>query len=283
MPFKIEMFVNELSLATGTAFVYRVEKKNYLITNWHNVAGRRPHDFQPISRTGGIPTKLSMYVPTEPNPSEPGKAIAWRWTSIDLYKDTKNYAQPEWWEHPEHGPSVDLVAIEIDDIEITKIVAANDESLRLERFHIWSGMDVFILGYPQGISGGGGLPIWKRGSIASEPDVDMEKLPMFYIDTATRPGTSGSPVYAQASGFSPVEGKRFPDDAFFGTGYRFLGIYSGRIAVDCGNATATAPEKVEQLIYQAQLGKVWKEQAIIETICARKPGVSSWGLGPKKA
>ena len=49
--------------------------------------------------------------------------------------------------------------------------------------------------------GGAMFPIWKRGSIASEPEIPIDGKPMFYIDTATRQGMSGAPVFAQTSGF----------------------------------------------------------------------------------
>jgi hypothetical protein len=41
--------------------------------------------------------------------------------------------------------------------------------------------NVFVLGYPEGISGGRALPIWKRASIASEPGRDLSGLPMMFV------------------------------------------------------------------------------------------------------
>ena len=37
-------------------------------------------------------------------------------------------------------------------------------------------------------------PIWKKSTIASEPDIDINNLPCFYIDSTTREGMSGAPV-----------------------------------------------------------------------------------------
>ena len=54
--------------------------------------------------------------------------------------------------------------------------------------------DVFVLGYPRGISGGRGFPI----SIATEPKIDLDGVPKLLIDTATREGMSGGPVIAVA-------------------------------------------------------------------------------------
>lgn len=58
--------------------------------------------------------------------------------------------------------------------------------------------DVFVLGYPKGISGGGEFPIWKRASIATEPDIQLGTLPKMLVDTATREGMLGAPVIAVA-------------------------------------------------------------------------------------
>ena len=60
------------------------------------------------------------------------------------------------------------------------------------RIAIMIGMDVFILGYPFG-SGPPAFPVWKRGSIASEPDLVKTTNGYYLIDTASRPGMSGSP------------------------------------------------------------------------------------------
>jgi hypothetical protein len=61
------------------------------------------------------------------------------------------------------------------------------------------GMDVFVLGYPFG-PGKTGLPVWKRGSIASEPDLVPQVENYLLVDTASRPGMSGSPVILRTYG-----------------------------------------------------------------------------------
>ena len=82
-----------------------------------------------------------------------------------------------------------------------------------------------------------------------------------YIDTATREGMSGAPIYAQESGFWAPEGKKLPEDGVFGKGHRFIGIYSGRVGNDP---------------FFAELGIVWKEEAIQEIIAAARAGTSSF-------
>jgi hypothetical protein len=186
--------------------------------------------------------------------------VQWRPAILELYKGEI----PIWYEHPEHGYKVDVVAIPLDGLEETKIIAANNkEKLDLENFTLRPSLDAFVLGYPLGITGGGKLPIWKRASIATEPDIDLENLPKFLIDTATREGMSGSPVYAQENGFFIPEDKPGMDNAIIGEGRRFVGIYSGRLGSDT---------------FQAQLGIVWKEMAIVEIITGKMHGKSSFEI-----
>jgi len=64
-----------------------------------------------------------------------------------------------------------------------------------------------IVGFPFGITGGGGLGVWVQGTIATEPSLDFDGMPRFLIDSRTRPGQSGSPVLAyHAGGALPMQG-----------------------------------------------------------------------------
>ena len=112
-------------------------------------------------------------------------------------------------------------------------------------------MDMFVIGYPFGKSGGGYLPIWKHATIASEPNVAIDDLPKMYADTASRPGMSGSPVlvvtrapYASSDGkFTTLDFGKKPT-------VRFVGVYSGRVGI------------ADDL--DTQLGVVWQLQALEE-------------------
>jgi hypothetical protein len=46
-----------------TAFFYTLDDRNYFITNWHKVSGRRPWDSSVISTDGGIPDNLVVRFP----------------------------------------------------------------------------------------------------------------------------------------------------------------------------------------------------------------------------
>ncbi len=246
VPIHITPMYEDTDLAIGTAFFYIYEGQEYFITNWHNVTGRHPWDNSCISKYAAIPDNLVIRLPYLETSESGVTGLKWIPKVLNLYED-EDRIKPIWWEHPEHGSNVDAVAIELEGLSDTKAIAANAEVLNLDLLQLVPGMDVFVLGFPRGISGGGRFPIWKRGSIASEPDINIDDLPKIYIDTATREGMSGAPVYAQESGFWTSEGKTLIEDGVFGKGHRFLGIYSGRVGNDP---------------FYAQLGVIWKEEAI---------------------
>lgn len=264
VPLRIQMKFNETKLGVGTAFFYLYENKTYLITNWHNATGRSPNDLKPLSQESAIPNLIELPIAysakrENPDPSG-GENIFWKTYNFSLYEE----GIPTWYEHPVHGHKVDAVAFPLEGLNETRLFAANDmNNLNLDKIVLRPSLDAFVLGYPLGITGGANFPIWKRASIATEPDIDIESLPKFLIDTATREGMSGSPVYAQINGHYIPEGKEGLENAIFGEGRRFVGIYSGRLGSDA---------------FQAQLGIVWKEKALIEIIEGKKIGISSYEI-----
>lgn len=257
VPIKLESFFNDTPLANGTGFFYEYKKTTFLLTNWHIVSGRNPHDGQSLSEKGGIPNKIHIKVPYHKKVEENISALQWKQCIIDLYKN----GLPIWYVHPTLNEKVDVVGIELTGLEEAAIVTANNAQLDLEKISIYPSMEVFILGYPLGMSGGGNFPIWKRGTIATEPEFDIDNLPKLFVDTATREGMSGSPIYAQEVGYWIPEDLKEGKDFRIGKGRRFIGIYSGRIGADDE--------------FKAQLGIVWKESAIEEILDSKIKGKSS--------
>lgn len=262
VPLKFSAYFEQEELATGTAFNYRHKDKCFLVTNWHNITGREPVSHKAKSKTLALPDRIKLSLPLRQSDDGHQVAMAWGNFDVNLYEDA-DHQKPKWLEHPVHRDKVDVVAFEMNGLEKTALRCANEVCDAALPPRLRTGMDVFVLGYPRGLSGGGKFPIWKRGSLATEPDIDVDGLPLRYIDTATREGMSGAPVFASESGTWWPEGKTSPDDMVFGIGRRFLGIYSGRVGDD---------------LFLAQLGLVWKEQAIIEIIEGDKVGLSSFVL-----
>jgi hypothetical protein len=264
---RISAYFKDVELALGTAFIYVHEGQPYFITNWHNVTGRDPTTLKCLHKDVALPDRLQIKIPYQGQDDSGARWVQWHLHMMPLYEDEgESPMKSIWYEHPEHRHNVDVVAIPFDGEE-SGIQPANDPILNLAKIRLRPSLDVFVLGFPRGMSGGANFPVWKRGSIASEPDIDIDGLPKIFIDTATREGMSGSPVYAEDVGFVMPEGVTEVGDALIGRAKRFLGIYSGRIGADDD--------------FKTQLGIVWKPAAIEEIIQGAMYGTSSFEICPK--
>jgi hypothetical protein len=114
-------------------------------------------------------------------------------------------------------------------------------------------MDVFVLGYPFGAEPPG-FPVWKRGSIASEPDLVRLSSDYLLVDSASRPGMSGAPVIRRSWGTHLLNGDITFTDGRAAT--KLVGIYSGRLHT--------------KAFEDAQIAMVWHPSFIDEIIVAGK-------------
>jgi hypothetical protein len=236
-------------LSNATGFLFSLEDRIFLITNWHNVSGYDPNTMKTLSEYGGIPDMISIFFRLK---KEKGKL---KMEKILLYDDV-DLTKPNWLVHPVEKEKVDVVAIEIsksDEFVYSAINKADFENdIKLE-----IGDDCFVIGYPFNEFRYLGLPVWKKASVATEPSVNEDQLPKLLIDSATRPGLSGSPVIFQRSGIHNLVDGIIKDDSIIGTIRGFVGIYSGRIG---------------QGEINAQLGIVWKKHVIEEIITGNQKG-----------
>lgn len=259
-------------LAIGTGFVYEYEDHYYLITNGHCITGVNPETNKRISQHAGYPTSINLrlrYLIENSKLSEAEREAATKrgtlvaamhpnTARVKLYQDD-DCREPLWYIHPEHGYQVDVVAIPL--LEKQKKPA----HIIMLPLNLWAfeaepevADDVYILGYPFGITDALELPIWKRGSIATEPLISYNGLPKLLVDTATRPGMSGSPVILVRSGVHHLVDGEITPETMWGTIYGFVGVYSGRIG---------AQNEID-----AQLGIVWRKEVIEEIIQAKVNG-----------
>jgi hypothetical protein len=230
-------------LAICTSFFYEVNEQLFLISNWHTFSGRDIESGKPLANHAGIPDRVGLYLTLE------GKYIKRGWYDVFL---SDNYG-PLWYEHPELGRKIDVAALPVSIPEKYNPISINkmpQMQMKLEVSH-----DVFVLGYPKGLIDVLGLPIWKRATVATEPGTSS---PLFFVDTATRQGMSGSPVVHRYRGFYKSSNfKGIGKGDWLGEGSQFIGVYSGRIG---------------ESEFEAQLGKVWKVTTINEIIEGRTRG-----------
>jgi len=234
--------VNRKELSTATAFVVVHGGDNYLVTNWHVVAGRHPHDGRALHSSGAVPDELSVLH------NVAGKLGEWRASIEPLYDEDDD---PLWFEHPTHGRAVDVVALPLTKTRGVQLYPY-DPSNPGPSIVYGPSEALSIIGFPFGMTGGGALGIWVQGFVATEPAVDFADLPCLLVDGRTRPGQSGSPVIAyRPSGYQTEEAN------IVVTGQpaeRFIGVYSGRISEE------------------SDLGFVWKASALLDILNGQQRG-----------
>jgi S1-C subfamily serine protease len=238
----LELFFDKTPLGHATGFLWRsaATRQLYIVTSWHVVSAKDFFTRKNIHKSGGRPNRLLTRLQI------PGRFEKQPW-DIQL-RDSQDNAL--WLVHP--GSRYDIALIPFSPPQAEQLVVglyplneyANDELLTE------IGMDVFVLGYPFGVSPPA-LPVWKRGSIASEPEiVRLTNQGYMLVDTASRSGMSGGPVIQRSWGHHLVAVGRTSMDGRNRS--KFLGVYSGRLPTDHP--------------HEAQIGLVWDKSYIEEII-----------------
>lgn len=245
----ITPFFNDLKLPEATGFVWKRRDSFYLITNWHVVTATNIFTRRLLLCGGSRPNRIQCPFVIRMGEFE-------RETINIPIRDEND--EPLWLVHAAQKiRPVDIVAIPLNaDALKGKVTLFPVNELAPGRIAIMIGMDVFILGYPFG-SGPPSFPVWKRGSIASEPDLVRMTTGYYLIDTASRPGMSGSPVILRSWKAHVMESSNFTAMTD-GTIDRVIGIYSGR--------KDDAPG-------EAQIGMVWHADYIDDIIDGNKRDV----------
>ena len=243
----VEIYFNELKLSNATCFFSMIKDKVYMVTNWHVVSGRNADTRECLDKGASIPNKLRVYMPQE----DDNDTVSF---SDEFYMDIELYDQEGnklWYEMEKNGRMIDVVAIPLDDIKGEYVTIEEAEEPFNEQFHFEITSEMYIIGFPFGKQTGY-IPIWKKASVASEPELDIEDLPYFFADTATRSGMSGSPVILYKERPSAIFSEEEQKISRHYT--KFVGIYSGRIGANSESSG------------DAQLGRVWKRHIIQEMI-----------------
>lgn len=275
----IELFFKNRSLAHGTGFFYLRHQRLFFVTALHNVTGINWETGQNISSNGGRPDsiKITMWFH---NKVRSDLFIGSGSYQFDIYDEEK----PIWIEHRDFGSKVDIAIFDCARIakspklfsdmnDFTQFeevfsngrdfadftpVSFTDHPVKIPYVNEASGpywpvvgQDVFVIGYPLRFASAGQFPIWKRGSVATEPQMDHLERPTFLIDSVTREGLSGSPVvgdYVKSAFEMPGKGVL----TRIGTVRAFAGVYTARIGAKDD--------------FSAQMGLVWKQGAMDQII-----------------
>lgn len=234
----LECLSKGVPIGAGTGFVVVYEGTNYLITNWHVVTGRDPKTGKPMSTTGvADPDAVGIWF------HDAKRLGSWH-RMIEPLVDSTN-GNKLWKEHS-LGRQIDVVALALNPSNDVKIYDL-DTSLANTDMVLLPSEPVSIVGFPFGIAAAGKFPIWKTGHIASDIDLDYDNKPVFLVDATTRPGMSGSVVFARRlGGFRSSKAQWH----LGGSALRFLGVYSGRIREQSDIGMVWKPKVVDDILGQ---------------------------------
>jgi len=237
----LKQYFNETYLGQATGFIWKANSTHYLVTNWHVLSGKDFFTLENLRADAGRPNILRalFQMPGQFHKQE-GR--------IRVRGDDD---APLWMVHPNTRVDIAVVPIFVAPENVASLSPLN--ILANDPLAIAIGMEVFVLGFPFKIEMPA-LPIWKRGSIASEPQLARMSGGYMHVDTASRPGMSGAPVIRRSVGNHHFDNGSRIDDLLYRT--RFLGVYSGRIPADHP--------------YEAQIGLVWDGSYINEIIAGNR-------------
>jgi hypothetical protein len=272
---------DKINLAVGTGVLYLRDNQTYIVTAWHNISGRHTETLELLSKKAAIPNNIVVSLDLEMKQEN----ISFGYSKMSITVPLIENEQTTYYIHKQGYPKVDVVAIPIDlnkpyQMEVreisgeekvgsmvlkqkavlnhsleTNIVHIQDCELKIKDIDNYSNSlyvsdDIFIIGYPKGITDYTMQPIWKRATISTAPHMGWEQQEQFLVDCASKEGMSGAPAI-----YYNRDGKINTGNIYY-KGFNTIsilhGIYVGRIG------------STSEL--EAQIGKVWKRKVIDEII-----------------
>lgn len=271
----------ELRLAVGSGVLYRRNEQHYIVTAWHNVTGRHSETLHALHSQGALPDNAIVHICCWMYSDQYAG-----YTRRPFVIPLEDSEQAFYLVHRQGWPRVDVVAIPIDPrraydaegrtLDGTKIplpgrmeeepTTAGTVGSAIECIQdfensgakyspqvvadLGASDDIFIVGYPHGITDISGQPVWKRATVASNPRLGWNNQPKFLIDCASRKGMSGAPAIT----YSKRGEIRFKNVSYLGGQpiAIFHGIYVGR-------ADSSSD-------FEAQIGTVWQKAIVDEII-----------------
>jgi len=272
---------DKIKLAVGTGVLYLKDNQSYIVTAWHNISGRHTETLELLSKKAAIPNNIIVSLDLSMRQGNISVGFSRMSITVPLIENE----QTTYYIHKQGYPKVDVVAIPIDlnkaymmefkDVSgeekegsiVLKQKAELNNSLELDIIHtqdcefkikeidnysdsLYVSDDIFIIGYPKGITDYTMQPIWKKATIATSPHLGWEQQEQFLVDCASKAGMSGAPAI-----YYNRDGKINTGNIYYQGSEPISilhGIYVGRIG------------STSEL--EAQIGKVWKRKIIDEII-----------------
>jgi hypothetical protein len=171
-----------LGFATGFLCIYK--KQLFLVTNWHVATGRNFQTKKIMHNSGAVPGYFNLTYAYSYSSNKNDTLRMPHFDTIEdfpLYKD-EDYIDSWYLVHPIYDSQIDVIAIpiriEIEGTENYEILCIDIEEELKKNTKIGIMDTVFIVGYPlETALTPNKFPIYKYGTVASEPDFYRENLP----------------------------------------------------------------------------------------------------------
>jgi hypothetical protein len=157
---KLELLARDQIIGNATGFFLKGETGWTIITNWHVLAGRDVANGQPRHQSGAVPDQCRFHTCTIP-----GEQLVWVAHSVNLGDPLAGTAS--WFEHPTEGQAIDVGILPINATSVGHAKNLLDPSGHDSNMFIDLGAELFLPGYPLGLTAAGKMAIWKRASLAS--------------------------------------------------------------------------------------------------------------------
>lgn len=248
---------NVVSQGTGFYFIKQDTTKNLsfisLVTNYHVITGSAP-----VEHKEPIGDNIIFYF--HKNENDPSELKQVRFPLF-----TKE-GKPIWISSLKF-PSADIAIIPlISTLYSDCKVFGISEDWTKSKIVLHPTSTITIVGYPYGFSDTtNNIPIWKTGTLASEPLFDFNGKPLLLVDISAFSGMSGSPTFAVANGIYEVE----PGTMTPGNVRKFLGIYASmQMLEEKKYLEQLDTDKKEgiKISESLELGHIWRADLIIEII-----------------
>lgn len=246
----IHLKSNGQPVSSGTGFFYADKRQRlFIATNYHVVTGNAPG-------SGKAPQGDEIEFVVK---MKKGNPLTFR---IALFEGN----EPVWHQHPtDRDADVVLIKLPGADYSGHDFVTISQQA-KIPNVQIHPSSTVVLIGYPYGLHDlTNMLPIWKTGSIASEPDYDFNGNKLFVVDVSAYRGMSGSPVFYVSHGGFVTKGGGYAIAA--GMQAHFMGIFASmhnfirELEVNDPSGVNGIKVRHEESL---ELGNVWKSSIIEE-------------------
>lgn len=226
----------------------------YLATNYHVLTGSAPNEKKP-------PIGDNIIFLLHKDPSNPKIVKEIRYP---LFTKTK---QPVWKTSDEyHEADIGIILLPTAVYNDCSVFAITEDWSK-PVVKVRPSSTLTLVGYPYGYyDTTNSLPIWKTGSVASEPNINFDNKPLFVVDISAFPGMSGSPAFVVANGAYEMEGGA----TTIGSVRQFMGIYASMQMLNekkyLEQLDANDKKPGVTLSESLELGHVWKASLIFAII-----------------